>query len=387
VVSEPASDDPVVVADASDVAEPSDVADVAADVVTVPPDELELEHADAMPASAHTTASVLPQDERMAMRHSTARARNLRGAHVNPVTGFCTVPRVAPPDTPPTGPRIDPWLGTVVQVVTSRQDRPNLPSVDCPFCPGGTEARAAAAPDAGPWTFVNRWPSMPDGRCEIVVYDADHDVPLSALGAAGVRAVVDVWAARSEALGRRDDVAYVLVFENRGEEVGATIAHPHGQIYAYDHVPVRPRQLLAAGWRPDADAGDRLVAELGGWRAWVPQAPVHPVAVTLAPTEQVPDLPALDDRGRDDMAALLHEVLLRLDALYATPLPFMLWINQCPADGERWPQAWLNVEIVSPWRAAGVARHIAAAELGGGELFLPVEPEHVAARLRELGRS
>jgi UDPglucose--hexose-1-phosphate uridylyltransferase len=293
---------------------------------------------------------------------------------------------VAPPDPPPPSPRTDPWLGTVVHVVASRQDRPNLPLADCPFCPDGLEARTAAAPDRGPWTFVNRWPAMPDDRCEIVVYDSGHDLPLSRLGPEGVRAVVDVWAERTAALGRRDDVAYVLVFENRGDEVGATIVHPHGQIYAYDHVPTRPAQLLAAGWRPDPAPGDRLVAELGGWRAWVPLAPMHPVAVTLAPTAPVPDLVALDEHGRAAFALALDDVLHRLDALHGTPLPLMLWINQRPTDGAGWPGAWLNVEIVSPWRAAGVARHIAAAELAGGELFLPVEPEQVAARLRQVGR-
>jgi UDPglucose--hexose-1-phosphate uridylyltransferase len=101
----------------------------------------------------------------------------------------------------------------------------------------------------------------------------------------------------------------------------------------------------------------------------------------------VPDLVALDDEGRDAMALALSDVLRRLDALFDTPLPLMMWINQRPTDAPppRWPNAWLNVEIVSPWRAAGVTRFIAAAELGGGELFVPVEPERLAGRLRAAG--
>jgi UDPglucose--hexose-1-phosphate uridylyltransferase len=286
------------------------------------------------------------------------------------------------PATVPTLTRIDPWLGNVVHVVTSRQERPNLPSTACPFCPGGLESVAAGAPPEGPWTFVNRWPAMPGDRCEIVVYDGDHERSLSLLGVAAIRAVVDVWAERSQALGRRDDVDHVLVFENHGDEVGATISHPHGQIYAYDHVPTRPAALLAAGWRPDPSPGERLVATVDGWQAWVPHAPVHAVELTLAPTTQVPDLASLDRAGREAMARALADALGRLDSLYARPLPTMRWINQRPTDGGEWPAAWLSVEIVSPWRAAGVARHIAAAELGGGELFLPVAPEELAARLR-----
>ena len=264
--------------------------------------------------------------------------------------------------------RVDPWLGTVTHVVASRQDRPNLPSADCPFCPGGIEAAAADAPERGAWAFANRWPAMPDGRCEIVVYDSDHTRSLCELGVDELRGVVDLWAQRTEALGARPDVAYVLVFENRGEEVGATIAHPHGQIYAYDHVPARPAALLAAGWRPDPAPGDRLVSDVDGWRAWVPFAPVHPVSVTLAPSHQVPDLVALGTNGRDSMASALSDVLRRLDALFGRPLPLMMWINQRPtgAAPTEWPGAWVNVEIVSPWRAAALPRFIAAAELGGG---------------------
>jgi UDPglucose--hexose-1-phosphate uridylyltransferase len=228
---------------------------------------------------------------------------------------------------------------------------------------------------------------MPDERCEIVVYDSDHRRSLRELGIDAVRDVVEVWAQRTQALGARADVAYVLVFENRGDDVGATIAHPHGQIYAYDHVPTRPAALLAAGWRPDTAPGDRLVSEVAGWRAWVPLAPVHPVSVTLAPSSRVPDLVALHEDGREAMAFALSDVLRRLDALFDTPLPLMMWINQRPTDAPppRWPNAWLNVEIVSPWRAAGVTRFIAAAELGGGELFVPVEPERLAGRLRAAG--
>ena len=101
---------------------------------------------------------------------------------------------------------------------------------------------------------------MQGNRCEVVLYTPDHDATLWSLGVSGVRKVIDLWAERTTALGRRDDVDFVLVFENRGAQVGATIAHPHGQIYAYDHVPQRPASLLSAGWKPEADCGDRFVA-------------------------------------------------------------------------------------------------------------------------------
>jgi UDPglucose--hexose-1-phosphate uridylyltransferase len=275
--------------------------------------------------------------------------------------------------------RIDPHLGTVVHIVGTRQARPNLPSSGCPFCPGGLEA---PEPYDVHW-FRNRWPAMQGDRCEVVLYTSDHDATFASLGVAGARKVIDLWADRTAELGARDDVDFVLVFENRGAEVGATIAHPHGQIYAYDHVPDRPRRLLEGKWQPDTMPGERFVARAGSWSAYVPVASNYPIALSLAPDEQIPDLPSLDDASRNDLATLMVDVLDRLDRLFDQPLPYMLWFNQQPTDDGEWPQAWLNLEIVSPWRRAGVPRFIAAAEVACGEFFNPVIPEVLAEQLRD----
>jgi UDPglucose--hexose-1-phosphate uridylyltransferase len=269
-------------------------------------------------------------------------------------------------------------------VVGSREARPNLPSTGCPFCPGGLEA---PDPYDVRW-FANRWPAMDGGRCEVVLYTPVHDATFASLGIGGARKVIDLWSDRTSELGARDDVGYVLVFENRGPEVGATIAHPHGQIYAYDHVPSRQSRRLAGGWSIDASPGERLVAEQCGWRAWVPYAPTFPLAVEVAPLERVPDLPSLDGEGRDGLAAMLTDLLARMDRLYGQPVPYMMWLNQRPTvnpGGDALhDDAWFNIEIVSPWRRAGVQRFIAAAEIASEEYFNPVIPEDVAATLRGL---
>lgn len=277
--------------------------------------------------------------------------------------------------------RTDPVLGTVVHVVGTRQKRPNLPSSGCPFCVGGIES-----PE--PYdvrSFPNRWPAMDGDRCEVVLYTPDHDATFPSLGVEGARKVIDLWADRTAALGARPDVDYVLVFENRGPEVGATIAHPHGQIYAYDHVPSRQSRRLAGGWRPDKDPGDRLVLSTEDWAVWVPHAPTFPVALDVAPLHRIPDLASMDGDDRDTLAAVLVDVFARLDRLYDRPLPYMMWLNQRPTVADGYEDAWFNIEIVSPWRSAGVQRFIAAAEIASDEFFNPVIPEDVAARLRELG--
>jgi UDPglucose--hexose-1-phosphate uridylyltransferase len=281
--------------------------------------------------------------------------------------------------------RRDPWLGTMVHVVESRQKRPNLPSSGCPFCVGGLEA-----PE--PYTvkvIPNRWPPMLDERCEVVLYTSDHDARLATLSTANMRELIDVWAQRTIELGARDDVDFVLIFENSGREVGATIDHPHGQIYAFDHVPERPRRRLAAGWKPDPTR-DRLIVEHDGWVATVPYSSAYPLAVEIAPVERLADLASADAAQRRAFGEILQDVLRRIETLHDGPTPTMMWFNQSPSvrgarsrDIEGLADAWLNVEIVSPWRAPQVMRYIAAAEVATSEYFIPIVPEDLAARLSQ----
>jgi UDPglucose--hexose-1-phosphate uridylyltransferase len=283
---------------------------------------------------------------------------------------------------------IDPLTGTPVIVTAHRQDRPERSPADdaarrpgCPFCPGGLEA---PEPYEVRW-FVNRWPALADGRSQVLLYSPDHDATLWSLGVVGARRVVDLWKERTEALGARPDVAYVLLFENRGAAVGATITHPHGQVYAFAEVPPVPAQELAA---PHCalcaeDPGDRQVAVAGGWRAWVPAASGWPFGMVLAPRAHRPDLPALHESERDDLAAILVDVLARLDRLFGAPMPYMLWVHQRPTDGDDWPVAHVHVEIAPLWRSPGTPRFVASGELGSGVLFNPVAPADAARRLRE----
>ena len=205
--------------------------------------------------------------------------------------------------------RIDPVLGTAVHVVGTRQKRPNLPSSGCPFCVGGIEA---PDPYDVRW-FRNRWPAMDGDRCEVVLYTSDHDATFTSLGIDGARRVIDLWANRTTDLGARPDVDYVLVFENRGPEVGATIAHPHGQIYAYPSVPPEPlRELVDGVLDVEHLPPELIVSTAGDWTAWVPAAAVWPYELRLAAGEGVGSL--TDDAcDRDGLAELLIDVLARLD--------------------------------------------------------------------------
>ena len=164
---------------------------------------------------------------------------------------------------------------------------PTFPRGQCPFCPGGLEA-------PGPYDvrhFANRWPALPDGRHEVILHSPDHDASFPALGEDQAARVVELWSARTAALGSRDDVAYVFVFENRGRAIGATIDHPHSQIMAFGTIPPIPEAELSAGkcdFCQDPD-DDLLVVRRSGWQAAVPWAPSWPYELLISP---------LDSRGR-----------------------------------------------------------------------------------------
>jgi len=309
--------------------------------------------------------------------------------------------------------RFDDLTREWVSIVGHRQDRPNLPATGCPFCVGGIEAPEPYEVLA----FENRWPAFTAGEpvdtahaeqtgasrlpgrgaSEVVLYSPHHDASMSTLGHAGARRVVDVWAERTESLLARADIEYVLVFENRGREVGATIDHPHGQVYAYPFVPPVPAREgtvarehgcpLCAAVPAEVSSGERIVYDDGLWLAWVPYASGYGYGLRVAPRTHVGRIADLDRAQRDAFAAVLIDVLARYDRLWAgvpgagAQFPYLLWIHQAPKhhDGEH----HLHVHLAPPLRAPGVQRYVASGELGSGTLSNPVVPEHAARALRD----
>jgi UDPglucose--hexose-1-phosphate uridylyltransferase len=224
------------------------------------------------------------------------------------------------------------------------------------------------------------------------LFSPRHDQSLSTLEPEQVRAVVDLWADRTEALLARPEVEYVLVFENRGEEVGATIDHPHGQIYAYPFVPPTPAReaeiaradgcVLCRETAAEFAAAERVVATSGDWMAWVPFASTYAYGLRLAPRKHIGSIPALNDDGRNALSALLIDVLSRYDRLWGTRFPYLLWFHQAPAHGgDEWH---VHAHLSPPLRAPGVSRFVASGELGSGTLSNPVVPEAAAAALRDV---
>ena len=275
--------------------------------------------------------------------------------------------------------RIDGLTGTHVLVTPWRQRRPNLPD-GCPFCPGGLEA-----PE--PYDvrhFPNRWPALPGGRHEVILHSPDHNSSFPVLGGDRSAQVVEVWSARTAALGSREDVDYVFVFENRGRVVGSTIDHPHSQVMAFAVIPPIPEsEFSASGCGLCKDPGqDLIVACRSGWQAVVPWAPSWPYEMLISPRRHVADLPTAGPDLRAGLGVMLVEALTRMNGLLGRDTPYMLWLHQRPTGTGDWPAAHLHLHLAPALRAPGVTRHLAAAEFGAGVFFDPVDPQQAAAELR-----
>ncbi|MFZ2176207.1 MAG: galactose-1-phosphate uridylyltransferase [Rhodococcus sp. (in: high G+C Gram-positive bacteria)] len=250
------------------------------------------------------------------------------------------------------------------------------------------------------------WPSAPaGGRCEVVCFTSDPDTDFAALPTDRVRTVVDVWADRTTELSALPGVRQVFVFENRGREIGVTLAHPHGQIYAFPFLPPRTGTLIGRArshfedtgrllQRDVLDAerrsGRRVVRSAEHWTAYVPAAARWPLEVHLAPHRDVHDLAELDGPERDELAHIYRELLRRVDrffdepdAPYPAPVPYIAAWHQAPVgDDRRFGRLYL--QLFSLMRSPGRLKYLAGTESAVGAWINDTTPERIADRLREL---
>jgi UDPglucose--hexose-1-phosphate uridylyltransferase len=293
------------------------------------------------------------------------------------------------------GLRWDALTAEPVTVAAHRQTRTFLPALEeCPLCPGSEipDSRFDVA------VFENRWPSFsgfadgrPDvaaGRCEVLVFTDQHDASLRELGVQRARTVVEAWADRSATLHEHPDIRYVACFENRGEDSGVTLHHPHGQIYGYPFVPpVITRMTETARDVPNLFeqvlaaelSGPRVVVADEHWVGYVPEAARWPYELILMPRRHVTSLEDTDSSERTSLSSLLPEVLTRFDQLFHMNVPYIAGWRQSPRDSHDIRLHW---RIFSPQRSAGRLKHLAGSETAYGAYINDVSPEDAAAALR-----
>jgi len=347
---------------------------------------------------------------------------DLDGAQERTGTGTGTDARPLEPRPAGSELRYDPLLDAWVIVAAYRQERTYFPAADdCPLCPSRPgHLSEIPASDYGVAVFENRFPALSgsgasvvdpavatsplverpgSGRCEVVCFSPDHDASLVDLRPAQVALVVEVWTERSRVLAGLPAVEQVFCFENRGAEIGVTLQHPHGQIYAYPFVTPRTERVLASVGayarrtgrnlfddvlEAERAGGARVVTSNASWTAFVPHAARWPYEVHLYPHRRVPDLPALDDSERDGFVSIYRDVLTRVDRLFGGRTPYVSGWHQAPVRRGRAEFA-LHLELFTPRRTADKLKYLAASESGMDAFANDVLPERAAARLRELG--
>ncbi|WP_188112789.1 galactose-1-phosphate uridylyltransferase [Mycobacterium simiae] len=311
--------------------------------------------------------------------------------------------------------RFDRSTGQWVIIAALRQDRTYKPPPDqCPLCPGPTGLISEVpAPDYDVVVFENRFPSLAGagglrptgdgflaapghGRCEVICFSSNHTGSFADLPAPHARLVVEAWRHRTAELLSQPGIEQVFCFENRGEEIGVTLTHPHGQIYGYPYLTPRTAVMLhQAGEhrinhgsnlfddllaREVAD-GNRVVTRTDLFTAFVPFAARWPVEVHIYPNRFVHNLIDLDATELDEFAQLYLDVLRRFDRMYSRPLPYISALHQY-TDAQ--PEGYLHVELMSIRRSATALKYLAASESAMDAFISDVTPESVAKRLREL---
>ncbi len=230
------------------------------------------------------------------------------------------------------------------------------------------------------------------GRCEVVCFSPEHTGSFGTQSVTRARTVIEAWADRTAALSALPGVEQVFPFENRGEAIGVTLPHPHGQIYAYPYVTPRTRRLVENISRTSPDLmqrvldferdGSRVILAGEHWTAYVPFAARWPIEVHLMPHRHVPDFTEATDTERDELAGLYLRLLRGIDTLYDTPTPYIAAWHQAPVNVAR-DTVRMHLEITSPRRAADKLKFLAGSEAAMGAWIGDIPPEDAAARLRD----
>ncbi|MDX3576102.1 galactose-1-phosphate uridylyltransferase [Streptomyces sp. FL07-04A] len=315
--------------------------------------------------------------------------------------------------------RRDPLLGDSVAVASHRQGRTYHPPADeCPLCPSEGD-RLSEIPDSSydAVVFENRFPSLAgdSGRCEVVCFTSDHNASFADLTEEQAGLVLEAWTDRTSELSHLPSVEQVFCFENRGAEIGVTLGHPHGQIYAYPFTTPRTALMLrsvaahkeATGGENLFDAvlqrelaGDRVVLEGEHWVAFVPYAAHWPYEVHLYPKRRVPDLLALDEDARTEFSQVYLELLRRFDRIFdgdggqgggsESQTPYISAWHQAPFgaleefEGVNRDDFALHLELFTIRRTSGKLKFLAGSESGMNVFINDVPPERAAERLREV---
>jgi UDPglucose--hexose-1-phosphate uridylyltransferase len=315
--------------------------------------------------------------------------------------------------------RWNPLLGEWVATATHRQDRTFLPPPDyCPLCPTSPGGFLTEVPesDYDIVVFENRFPSLrpePEpaavestelcqvrpgrGVCEVVLYAPRHTSTLAQEPVEQIYKLIKVWIDRFEELGGLDYVHYVFIFENKGEAIGVTLHHPHGQIYGYPFIPPRIQKELEqsrAHWQArsrclicdiqveECRDGRRIIFENESFVAYIPFFARWPYEVHISSVRHLQAISDLTTAEQRDLAATLKSLLVAYDGLFNARFPYMMVLHQRPTDGGSYDYYHFHIEFYPPLRAADRLKYPAGSETGAGMFINDTLAEEKAEELR-----
>jgi UDPglucose--hexose-1-phosphate uridylyltransferase len=309
--------------------------------------------------------------------------------------------------------RYNPLLDSWVMVSAKRQFRPYLPKDHCPFCPGSGKVPE----DYDVHVFQNDYPVLraeplePDdvggnlyqtreaaGRCEVILYSSDHHATLPDLTRSQMKRVIDLWTKTFDKLDKDEKHQYVMIFENRGEEVGVTITHPHGQVYAYPFIPQKVkieldnckkhlqktgRNMFDDMIKEEKRFGHRVVLENDYFIAFIPFFTDTPFGLFIVSKERKTALTDFSEEEKIALGDILQEVIGGMDHLFNCTFPFMMGIHGRPSNSENVESYYrFHIEFYSPMQTKDKLKLNAASETAGWAVALPTRAEDNAVLLR-----
>lgn len=311
-------------------------------------------------------------------------------------------------------------------VAPNRQDRPTdadrpAAGAPCPFCPGSGKVPE----DYTVLSYDNDFPALtPDapvpagksagepyrvspahGKCEVLLYSPDHEASLSTMSPGHIRRLIDLWAERTRALARDPKIKYVFLFENKGAEVGVTLHHPHGQLYAYPFIPLKiqaelgncrlhraknTRCLLCDMNAEEMESGERVILQDEHFVCYLPYFTDYPFGAFVVPRRHLLMVTDLSPDERASLARMLKDLTAAFDRLFDQPFPYMMCVHQGPVNEPGFADAadyyHLHLEFYPPLRDATKIKYYASSEMGAWAACNPLAVEGTAALLRQACR-
>lgn len=309
--------------------------------------------------------------------------------------------------------RFDPFTKDWVMIASNRQNRPQMPKDWCPFCPGSGKVpdRFDVYEYDNDFPALSQNPPVPDdvatdlfktapsyGKCEVILYSPQHTVTLPELPVSHIKKLVDLWTERYIAMKADEKIKYVFIFENRGDVVGVTMPHPHGQIYGYSFIPKKLELELASSkeyfektghclfcdtLKDEYDAKSRIVLENDDFVAYIPFFSAYPYGMYVAAKGHKQSLDQFTETEKENLADILKKVTGTYDSLFDYHFPYMMCMHQAPVNSEDASEYFhFHIEFYPPMRSAEKQKFNASSETGAWAHCNPTAPEEKAEELR-----